>query len=383
MNEDKWRCVLPTSSNLLRKFYREGKFAIHSNLPHPHIQNVMGHSYVSLKHIIQDALANDCKIDDIYSKPLMNGVTSLNESSFCAELHKKFPPRKNTVDILLTRWSDDFEPYNVKQNKGNGVWAFIDTVYSKNAKMHCFDSTYVVSLGPKNDDHNCLEEMFINELNEINNDNLYSYYRKGSNQPISVRLHLVATLCDLLEIYTRCMITRGNGNHTSRWGYLCRNDLLQTYLATCDHCCSQLQRHLHSNPTSLFNTKCTVCSCWNMNNEKLLNSTIPSKFVDCNTIENNQIPARTSDFSNLKCAVLHTYQKLKIGDWTSAEATIYLSMYGINSKLQSSIIVNGLNDYNMTAISRTQNHENNPIFSMLLEERLHNPSTFGEPENPS
>ena len=74
----------------------------------------MGHTYVSLKHIIQHALANDCKIDDIYSEPLMNGVTSLNESSFCAELYKKFPPRKDTVEILLTRWSDDFEPYNVK-----------------------------------------------------------------------------------------------------------------------------------------------------------------------------------------------------------------------------------------------------------------------------
>ena len=307
-HDNKWRCVLPTNSNLVRKFYRDGKYAIHSNLPHPHIQNVMGHSYVSLKHIIQDALANDCKFEDIYSKPPLHGVTSLNESSFCAELNKKFPSRKNTIDILLTRWSDDFEPYNIKQNKGNSVWAFTVTIYSKSAKRHCFDNTYVVSLGRKNDDHDCVEQLFINELNEINNDNSLSYYRKGSNQPISVRLHLVATICDLPERYSRCSITRGNGIHTSRWGYLCQNDLLQTYLATCEKCCSQLQKQLHHNPTSLFATECTVCSSWNMDNEKLLNSKISSKFVDSNTIDNDKIPARTSDFSNLKIAVSHTHK---------------------------------------------------------------------------
>ena len=67
--DEKWSCVLLTSSNLLCKLYQDGKYAIHSNLPHPRIRHVMGHSYVSLKHIIQDALANDCKIADIYSEP--------------------------------------------------------------------------------------------------------------------------------------------------------------------------------------------------------------------------------------------------------------------------------------------------------------------------
>ena len=239
--------------------------------------------------------------------------------------------------MLLTSWSDDFEPYNIKQNKGNGVWTFTVTIYSKNSNRHCFDNTYLVSLGKKNQDHDCIEKAFVDELNEINNDNSLSYYRKGSNQPTSVRVHLVATLCDLPERYSRCSITRGNGNHTSRWGYLCRNDLLQKYLATCPKCFSKLQNHLHQNSSLRFVTECSVCTSRSMDNEKLLNSNISSKYVDSHTLYNNQIPVRTSDFSILKEAVTYTHQKLKDGEWIPSEATIYLSIYGINSKLQSSI----------------------------------------------
>ena len=46
---DKWRCELPTTPNLIRKFYKQGKYAIHNNLPHPSVNSVHGHSYVSLK----------------------------------------------------------------------------------------------------------------------------------------------------------------------------------------------------------------------------------------------------------------------------------------------------------------------------------------------
>jgi len=45
-DDNKWRYVLPTSSNLVRKYYRDSKYEIHSNLPHLHIQNIMVHSYV-------------------------------------------------------------------------------------------------------------------------------------------------------------------------------------------------------------------------------------------------------------------------------------------------------------------------------------------------
>ena len=78
--DGKWRCELPTSNNLLRKFYKDGKYAIHPNLPHPDVETINGHSYVPLNQIIQDALANDCSFDPIYKAPESGYIRNLNES---------------------------------------------------------------------------------------------------------------------------------------------------------------------------------------------------------------------------------------------------------------------------------------------------------------
>ena len=146
---DKWRCQLPTNLNMIRKFYKEGKYAIHPNLPHPSVEIIDGHSYVPLKEIIQDALANDTKYDPIFSSPTSDRVSMLNESAFCQNLFEHFHPRENTIDILLTRWSDDFEPYNIKQNKGNSIWLFSVSIYCKTQKTESHENTYVVSMGLK------------------------------------------------------------------------------------------------------------------------------------------------------------------------------------------------------------------------------------------
>ena len=146
---EKWRCELPTTNNLVRKLYKNGKFAIHHNLPHPLMQTIDGHSYVSLKEIVQDSLANGYDFEPIFSDPLSDEVSNLNQSLFCKKLREKYPPQLNTVDILLTTWSDDFEPYNVKQNRGNSVWAFTCTLHVKSNNKPSSDSTYVISLGKK------------------------------------------------------------------------------------------------------------------------------------------------------------------------------------------------------------------------------------------
>ena len=79
---------------MIRKFYKEGKYAIHPNLPHPSVEIIDGHSYVPLKEIIQDALANDIKYDPIFSSPTSDRVSMLNESAFCQNLFEHFHPRE-------------------------------------------------------------------------------------------------------------------------------------------------------------------------------------------------------------------------------------------------------------------------------------------------
>ena len=335
-----------------------------------------------MNEIIQDALANDNDFEPIYSPPSNKEISRLNESAFCEDPIKKFPPDNDTIDLLLTRWSDDFEPYNVKQNKGNSIWVFSVTIYTKHDKKHSSDNTYIVSMGLKNDDHDPIEKLFVEELNNINNDSSLQYYRKGKKRPVRVRVHLVASICDLPERYSRCYITRGNGNHTSRWGYLCDINKMRNHLSPCKLCSNELKTHLQNEDYSSFSTSCDVCTCWSMDNQHLLSTDVPQKIYDHNTNTDKRLPVRKSRFSELQKALMFCYHKLKRGEWSSAEGSIYLSMYGINNKLQSSIIINGENEFNLAQILQLPNYENSSDYLKLLDDRTLNPNMFGTPSIP-
>ena len=381
--EDKWGCQLPTNFTSIRQYYKDGKHAIHSNLPYPSINQVNGHSYVSIKQIVQDALANHIEIDDIYAPPIENEIRYLNNSLFCKKLAERQRPKNKTIDILITTWSDDFEPNNVKQNKGNSVWVFTVTIYTKHENKNSTDHTYIISLGMKNDNHEPIEKLFYDELAEINNDEMNSYYMKNMTEPINVRLHLVASICDLPERYTRCCITRGNGNHTTRWGYLCNGSILKQYLPPCLICENSLKLHIHNESKTSFSNRCEKCTCWSMDENSLLHATIPTKFHDFMTVDGTKLPVMKIDFNLLRNAITHCYNQLKDGDWSNNDAANYLSMYGINSKLQESIITKGLNEFiTNNDESNEASNDASTVSQSLREEKENFPERFGKPTYP-
>ena len=143
----------------------------------------------------------------------------------------------------------------------------------------------------------------IEELHDINNNNSCLYYQKGYNEGVHVRVHLVATICDFPERYSRCGITRGNGNGRSRWGYICDSSSLRKYLAPCVLCFDKLKSQVVENSKVLFCNVCNDCTAWSMDNQVLLSSDIKEKPVDFNNTSNKQTPARAMDFNDFKKAV--------------------------------------------------------------------------------
>ena len=148
-NKVLWNCSLPKSLNDVRTLYKDGKYAIHKNIPIPSILHIDGHSYVPLEEIFQDALANNCQFEKIYSPPNGFEITCLNESKTCERIYECYPKQRDTVDLIITRWSDDFEPYNIKSNKGSSVWIMTITIYSKHEDKNSYKNTYVVAMGKK------------------------------------------------------------------------------------------------------------------------------------------------------------------------------------------------------------------------------------------
>ena len=106
----------------VRRLYLEGKHSILKNLPHPGSISIEGHSYVSLTEIVQDCLANDvsyCDLSSCSDEYDENNVSHICDSKYVKNLVSRVksnnPPE--TKHIMIVRWSDDFEPNNVKKTK--------------------------------------------------------------------------------------------------------------------------------------------------------------------------------------------------------------------------------------------------------------------------
>ena len=119
-----------------------------------------------------------------------------------------------------------------------------------------------------------------------------------------------------------------------------------------------------------------------MDGNDLLSSKIPEKLHDENTTCDNNIPVRQSDFMVLHNASMYCYQKIKNGEWSSSESSLYLSMYGINSKLQSSILTNGENDFNLSQLLNISTHGNDEEIQELLKNKSLDPNMYGPPDMP-
>ena len=138
--------------------------------------------------------------------------------------------------LMIVRWSDDFEPNNVKKNKGNSIWTFSVTLISDVDHHHSEENTYILSLGPKNSDHTVIERKFLSDLRAINNDSSKKFYVANTNEVVSVKLHLIACVADLPERCDSCSISCGNGNHTTRFGWVSDSKTLETSLCSCKIC---------------------------------------------------------------------------------------------------------------------------------------------------
>ena len=86
--------------NHVRRFYKDRKYVIHNNIIYPRIQNINDYSYVSLRKIIQDALANDCAFERLYQPPEKNKYLISMSPYLSSSEWKKNPPKTNTIDFF-------------------------------------------------------------------------------------------------------------------------------------------------------------------------------------------------------------------------------------------------------------------------------------------
>ena len=341
----RWGFLVPFDFASIRRLYTEGANSILQQLPHPSVHNIDGHSYVPLSEIIQDCLANNNPVCDLktISKKYDNWNVqhiwdSKNVKSIINSIDISHHDSSNeTIHIMIVRWSDDFEPNNIKKNRGNSIWTMTVSIIGSENKQNREENTYIVAIGYKDADHSTVERRFLEDICEINRKNDQKYYVASSKEIVSVKVHLIACVADLPERCDTCNISRGNSQYTTRWGYSSHVKVLQKNLRPCMDCfdsCLGHVEYLHHDMT----TNCKKCLNWNFdNNKELTKYPVPNDYPDGSTY----LKIQKLSFPEMIAACELAETKYIKKEWTANQVTTYLSYKGIKPTLITKILDHG------------------------------------------
>ena len=92
---------------------------------------------------------------------------------------------------------------------------------------------------------------------------------------------------------------------------------------------------------------------------------------------------RSTDFGEFKEAVEFCYKAMKTGKFTSAQGYAYLTLYGMNRKWQSHIIIKAENEHLFRELVRLNLCKGTPEYNSMMDKKKFNPELFGKPILPS
>ena len=224
------------------------------------------------------------------------------------------------VVMWLIEWSDDFEPNNVKQNRGS-VWAYFVTC----STPHGADSaecTFLVAIGPKDADHSEVLRLVNAELERLAQPR--SFYWGGALQTsVLCVARMLSSWADTPERYKLLALRQGTefGVGTSSASNL-------VGVLPCEVCCAAASAG-KSVPA------CEPRQCQAFSPLKVEPAAAPKNFPEPNA----RITPVEQTFKVLNNAVDWAYDELERSPplFSPASVKAFLTVYGINSAAQENI----------------------------------------------
>jgi hypothetical protein len=235
---------LPTSDNSLRSLVRvDTNKSLAKNLPHPAVEKIGDHSYVSITQIIREVLAYGYDFEDMAEGKCGDDdkVRNIGESECARQIQAAAQnptnPWRVDLSVGLTDFSDDYNPNNSAKT-AKSIWVKTVTICPDPKQRNQLTHTYPISFGPKGSDHDIVERMFQEELQDLQKGSLMYLEKYGKYVMVSVKL--VATLMDQPERRNRNKVVAGNAKYGARFGYSCDFMHLKERLPSCKQCAELL-----------------------------------------------------------------------------------------------------------------------------------------------
>ena len=169
---------------------------------------------------------------------------------------------------MAIQWSDDFEPNtSIKSNRGS-VWIKTLTFISNDDQQNNINNTYPIAIGHKGDDHNNIERLYAQELNELRNGINNRFFSSSLKKYVRIHLEVIVALGDQPERRSLNFLMNGNSTFGSRYGYSSRTSEIVDILPFCSKCYDEIKSNLQHKEL-----KCSKCLRWDIMSNIELSST--------------------------------------------------------------------------------------------------------------
>lgn len=331
---------VPQTDAQLRSLYLEGRSSIKHNLPHPRVDSVHGHAFVSLKEVIRDMLgrgtAVECGNDEEQdaNAPVRRVVDSKRYKEILKRARECHPDQPDVLVLWMNEWSDDFEPNNTKGNRGS-VWLKTVTICSCHDNKHCTDNTYPIALGPKGSNHDPIEDKFASELISLSDpeqraDNWFYEARTGTM--VLVYAEMFVVLQDQPERRGANHLLAGNSNVHKLFGSSADLKSIKDVMPACPTCLAMMLQPVPRGSTST--RSCTVCVNWSLHTQsELLNFQPPPHYPESEVPESGFLRPFRLDYQALHRAVTKARINLANEAWSELNGLAYLGTYCLTDSI--------------------------------------------------
>ena len=317
LEKHEWTLDAPDDGMKMRNQFVEGEFALVPNLPHPEVEEVGSHAYVSLIDCVRDMMAHGIELDAIAQPEVPGLVTRLGESAMAQEVLSRGLQIVGTGGqiIYIVEWSDDFDPNASNKNLRGSVWIKTVTISMPHGSPRPMLYTYPIIIGPKKESHEEAEARLQKDLEILQSKDCPLMFCGKTKKMKRVYGEMIASIQDQPERRGANNLMLGSSSHAARWGYKFDAKLNAHVLPSCDKC----QASLVSDGQQP--TECTECLSWKMDKEQYLLS-----------------------YSNLQKVVNTTLDELKSQTIKDTQASEILTANCINSEAAAMILEHATNE---------------------------------------
>ena len=363
---------IPATKEEIRKTICEGKFCLRENLPHPQVySDIPKHAYLLPSQCIADCLAHGL-LDNREDKHPYQTLPKSPMAMRISTANKALGARS----IFLTLWSDDFEPNNLKDNRGS-VWLQTLSIQTESSGTLTTHHVYPIIVGPKGSDHNDAMETIWNDLKKISEPVEMYNGATGNNEKVSC--HVLCYIMDQPECRSINGVLGGGSNSFARFGYV--GDICQvaSRMRPCDDCWRKLMEVKGDEHYEI--SSCPQCLNWMATPPESITYETPKDFPESECpLRSKMTTFRQLTYLDLKEFLRTCHEKIVEGTWTTNVASAYLTANGINGILAASALKCATNEYALKkAVDEDNTHsteETQKMVQTLEAQKKDTPSEF-------